>query len=152
MKGKGMSGHQRPYQGKSDEWQTPPEILTALGPFDDDVASAGRKDGLTRQWRGFVWCNPPYGPEVEKWIGKMWGHGNGIALVFARTETRWFRDVWHRAHALLFLYGRLHFYKNGNRAKGNSGAPSVLIAYGQEAVDRLRKCKLPGAFVRNWEP
>jgi hypothetical protein len=32
---RGMSGHQRS-SGKTDEWLTPPEIITALGPFDLD--------------------------------------------------------------------------------------------------------------------
>lgn len=122
-----------------------------LGPFTEDVAVPGRTDGLTRPWHGFVWCNPPYGPEVGAWLKKCAEHGSALALVFARTETRWFREyAWGRATGMLFLYGRLHFYKNGVRAKANSGAPSVLIAYGDTAMSRLVTTKLPGALVTTW--
>jgi len=144
---KGMGGHQKPHHGITDEWHTPPQILTALGPFDDDPAD-GSMLSLMRQWRGFVWCNPPYGPHVGQWLKKLADHGNGIALTFARTETIWFfSEIWNRADAVLFLKGRLHFYKDGVRAKNNSGAPSVLVAYGAKATNKLGTCQLVGRFV-----
>ena len=146
-----MNIHHRPYRGQTTEWQTPPEILSALGPFDDDPAIAGATDGLTREWSGFIWLNPPYGPEVGLWLARLVKHGRGLALVFARTETRWFREwVWDHATALLFLHGRPHFYKDGQRAKGNSGGPLVIAAYGNEASDRLVRAKLDGNLVRDW--
>ena len=145
---KGMSGHQRPHDGESHEWQTPPEILQALGPFDMDPCG-GSIDGLTRDWHGFVWCNPPYGPYVGEWLEKLAQHGNGIALVFARTETRWFfQTIWRRANGVLFLEGRLHFYRDGTRAQHNAGAPSVLVAYGTTAIQRLADAQIPGMFLR----
>lgn len=80
----------------------------------------------------------------------MADHGNGIALVFARTETAWFfRTVWERADALLFLRGRIHFYRpDGKRAKTNAGAPSVLVAYGEGNAAALFRSGIPGAFTR----
>lgn len=78
-------------------------------------------------------------------------HNNGIALVFARTETRmFFKDVWPLASSLLFLRGRLTFcYPDGSepRSGGNSGGPSVLIGYGAIASERLRSCADLGAFI-----
>ena len=151
-KGISAGGHEAPNKGATNEWYTPPYILDALGPFDDDPALPGQTDGLTRGWKKFVWLNPPYGPECGKWLKRLSEHGNGIGLVFARTETKWFkRTVWDTASALYFLYGRLSFYKNGMKAKGNSGAPSVLVAYGHTAVDRLKNCTLPGFFVESWK-
>lgn len=145
---KGIGGHHRPHDGNSHEWFTPPEILKALGPFDDDPCRPGIHDGLDRKWRGFVWLNPPYGPHVGTWLARLADHGKGIAIVFARTETRWFFEtVWDRADALLFLRGRLHFYRNGQRAKYNAGGPSVLIGYGEQAVWRLRSAVLDGKLV-----
>src|SRR5438445_818698 len=133
-RGLGMGGHQRPYQGFSHDWYTPPEILRELGPFDYDPCTP---TGDTEPWKGHIWLNPPYGPYTGRWLDKLATHGDGIALVFARTETQWFRrHIWYEATALLFLYGRLHFYRNGKRAKHNSGAPSVLVAYGNEMADR----------------
>jgi hypothetical protein len=146
-----MNIHHAPHHGASTEWETPPEILAALGQFDDDPARAGLTDGLTRAWRGLVWLNPPYGPEIGQWLAKLAEHGSGVALIFARTETRWFVEfVWNFASALLFLHGRPHFYRDGVRAKGNSGGPLVLVSYGIEAQRRLEKCGLLGTLITDW--
>jgi len=71
-------------------------------------------------------------------------HGNGIALVPARTETAMFFEcVWGAADAVLFLKGRPHFYRtDGSRAPFNSGAPIVLIAYGLQNVAALERSEL----------
>lgn len=139
-----MGGHQRAVMMK-DEWLTPPEILRALGAFDlDPCAPINRPwptaathytindNGLTMPWFGRVWCNPPYGLEADRWLDRLAQHGNGIALIFARTETRmFFKNVWNIADAVFFFEGRLHFYHaNGTRAAANAGAPSCLVAYG----------------------
>lgn len=157
-----MTSHQRPYQGLTDEWLTPPSIVQALGPFDLDPCSptvrpwptAARHltiedDGLSHSWEGRVWMNPPYGPATGVWLKKLADHGNGIALVFARTETAMFHEQgWNRADAMLFLRGRLHFHRvDGSRAKFNGGAPSVLIAYGVENVRRLASSEIDGRLV-----
>ncbi|MEW4569339.1 DNA N-6-adenine-methyltransferase [Tautonia sp. JC769] len=163
---RGMSGHHRPNRGATDTWLTPPELIRALGPFDLDPccppvmpwATAKRsyalphQDGLTLPWSGRVWLNPPYGPEVGRWLDRLAGHGNGIALIFARTETEQFhRCVWERADACLFLKGRLHYHHpDGTRAPFNAGAPSVLVAYGPANRETLQRCQLPGAFVVCW--
>lgn len=151
--GLGMSGHQLPIQGHSQDWHTPPDLLGQLGPFDDDPCRPGSIDGLERPWTGFVWLNPPYDRDLALWLHKLADHGNGIALIFARTETRTFYScVWDRADAVLFLKGRLHFYQNGVRAKANAGAPSCLVAYGATAIGRLANSSLEGALVTMWRP
>lgn len=159
---KGIGGHQRAYVGRSDEWLTPPEILKALGEFDLDPCSPINRpwptakqhytiedNGILSTWEGRVFLNPPYGPETGRWLELLADHGNGIALIFARTETdMFFRHVWKRANGLLFLRGRLYFYKvTGERAKSNSGGPSVLIAYGSENAKTLQNCGLDGYYV-----
>lgn len=108
------------------------------------------EDGLAADWgRAFVWLNPPYSFEAWKWLARLADHGNGIALVFARTETAGFVDtIWKRADAVLFLHGRLHFhYPDGRRAAANSGAPSALVAYGARAQERLMFAPLAGTLV-----
>lgn len=87
-----------------------------------------------------------------RWLRRLADHGHGTGLIFARTETSWFvEQVWHRATALLFLDGRVHFHHaDGTRAAANAGAPSVLVAYGPEDADRLAACGLRGSFVRAW--
>jgi hypothetical protein len=149
----------------TDTWLTPPEIINALGSFDLDPCTppampwktAERRftkvdDGLSQNWHGRVWLNPPYSREAVKWLIRMADHGNGIALVFARTETKWFFDtVWNKCHALLFMEGRIHFYlPDGTKAKANSGAPTVLVAYGSENANRLKNSGIRGAFIDNF--
>lgn len=162
----GIGGHTQPNAGKSDDWLTPPFIIEALGPFDlDPCASvdqpwrtAGRQlnvyeGGLQAPWNGFVWCNPPYGSAGWPWLSRLAQHGDGIALIFARTETAgFFAQCWEKASAMLFLEGRLHFHHpvTGLRAAYNSGGPSVLVGYGSTAVDRLELSNLPGVFVQDW--
>lgn len=161
-RGLAMSGHQAPHRGATDVWLTPPAIVGALGPFDlDPCAAVGQPwttaarqftiedDGLAQTWDGFVWCNPPYGPEWQRWLHRLADHGDGIALIFARTETAAFVEaVWERATALRFIHGRLHFHRpNGERARANAGAPSVLVGYGPTAADRLRRADIAGTFI-----
>ena len=110
----GLSAHQK--NGGHDEWLTPPEILRALGAFDLDPCApivrpwetAARHytvqdDGLELPWEGRVWCNPPFGREAVKWLRRMRDHGNGVALIPARTETAMFYEtVWGAADGVLF--------------------------------------------------
>src|SRR5678816_1539030 len=153
----GIGGHQSHHMLK-DEWLTPKYIIDALGPFDLDPCAPVNPpwniahnhytiedDGLAQPWQGFVWCNPVYGKVSKIWLNKLADHpGGGIALIFARTETEMFvTEVWEKADALLFLHGRLYFHHvTGERASSNSGAPSVLVGYKQQAVERLRQCKI----------
>lgn len=156
-----LSAHQSARM-KNDEWLTPPEILAALGRFDlDPCAPIARpwptarqhltleNDGLSHPWWGRVWCNPPFGREAIRWMRKMAAHGNGIALLPARTETAMFYEtVWGRADAVLFIKGRPHFHTvDGARAPFNSGAPICLIAYGLRNANVLKRCNL-GQTVR----
>lgn len=151
-----LSGHQSAAM-KNDEWLTPPEILRALGKFDLDPCApivrpwdtaaihytretkslnfeGGEHSigGLTQRWFGRVWLNPPFGREAHQWLNKLACHGNGIALIPARTETVMFYEtVWGKADGVLFIKGRPHFhYADGRRASFNSGAPIALVAYG----------------------
>lgn len=160
MTGRTMGSHQSQRAG-STTWLTPPHIIAALGEFDLDPCGApgwvtARRhiilpdDGLAAEWVGRVWLNPPYSSEAWVWLDKLAAHGKGTALVFARTETAGFVDqVWRKATPLLFLHGRLHFHHaDGTRARANSGAPSVLVAYGERDARALVDSGLPGTFVR----
>lgn len=146
-----LSGHQSTRM-KNDEWLTPQEILKPLGAFDLDPCApivrpwdtaqhhyTKADDGLSQEWFGRVWLNPPFGSEAIKWLRKLRDHGNGVALIPARTETRMFYEcVWGHAGAVLFIQGRPHFhYVDGARASFNSGAPISLVAYGSDNVIAL---------------
>jgi len=152
----GLSAHQSAKM-KNDEWLTPPEIVSVLGIFDLDPCSPVNRpwdtatkhytvedDGLTQHWDGRVWCNPPFGREAVKWLRRMAQHGNGIALIPARTETAMFYEtVWGRANGVLFLRSRPHFhFVDGSRAAFNSGAPICLVAYGEKNLKALQESGL----------
>jgi len=143
-----MTGH-HPVNHLGDflGWETPPDILKALGRFDFDPRVTGL-NSLSRPWSGRVFLNPPYDRNIHLWLSRLYNHGDGIALIFARTETRHFHDwVWRRADGVFFFKGRLHFYRHGLRAKDNAGAPSCLVAYGERNDESLRTCSLAGYYV-----
>jgi hypothetical protein len=152
-------------QNTTDDWITPLWLLEQLGPFDLDPCASdfqpwvtaatmfkpSETDGLFADWHGFVWMNPPYGAPCGAWLNRLAMHDQGIALVFARTETKmFFESVWGHARSMIFVRGRITFnYPDGSAPKvgHNSGGPSVLIGYGDEATRRLRANSSLGAFV-----
>lgn len=153
----GMGGALR--NDSSVEWWTPPHIFEALGiDFDlDPCAPPGgvpwipaahsysvRDCGLAQPWEGRVWLNPPYGREARKWIGKLADHGNGIALVFVRSDARWGQEAMNRARAVCFIAGRLSFVDgSGVDRKGHNAANgSMLLAYGPECAKAVMSCGL----------
>ena len=160
--------HQRNMKTGKDEWLTPPRLLRALGPFDLDPCSPGEnrapwrtasrmialpQNGLAAPWTGRVWLNPPYGKKAPAWLAKLSQHGDGVALVFARTDTAWFHEtVFPYADALFFLRGRLRFHHvDGSAADNTAGAPSFLVAFGErnvQALKELSKKGFAGAFQR----
>ena len=147
--------------GNKMEWFTPPEIVRALGLFDVDVCTSIIRpfefapvnytiedDGLIQEWKGRVWCNPPYGNKTFDWMDKLAKHGNGIALIFARTETKGFhKSIWQKADAVFFFKGRLRFYKQSGVKADSANAASCLIAYGKSNVEAIKKSGLRGQLV-----
>ena len=150
-----------------EEWLTPPYIIKALGTFDLDPCAPIKSirpwntankhysvlaDGLSKEWKGRVWLNPPYGTKTFLWISKLAEHGNGIALIFARTETKGFHEhIWNKADAIFFFEGRLKFYHvTGKEGKSCANAPSCLVAYGSNNTEALiraiKREKLKGKF------
>lgn len=150
----------------TDVWLTPPPLLVKLGAFDLDPCSPLNRpwdtakthytiedDGLNQPWFGRVWMNPPYGRGMDKWMLKLKHHaqtgaGTGIALIFARTETKTFFDyVWDGADAILFIKGRIKFFTPEGKEAGTAGSPSVLIAYGEQEIETLRNSGIPGKLL-----
>lgn len=161
MKKNGIGSHQSAKSVKT-EWLTPLELICEFPLFDLDPCSPINRpwdtahkhytiedDGLKKDWFGMVWCNPPY-DQAQEFLHKLKEHGNGIALIFARTETKtWFSEVWNGASAVLFIEGRLTFcHVSGEKAKANSGAPSALVAYGSECAKILFESEIKGKYIK----
>jgi phage N-6-adenine-methyltransferase len=147
----GIGAHHTKASTTTDVWLTPRWVIDRFGPFDLDPCAADPRpwdcaatnltegdDGLTAEWNGHVWLNPPYS-NIAPWMERLAAHRNGMALVFARTDTAWWHDhVFPAAASILFLRGRLSFCDPaGIAAKHNSGGPSALIAYGRLANAKL---------------
>lgn len=131
-----------------DEWLTPRHLLAALGRFClDPCAPLNRpwdtaekhltllEDGLSQPWVGRVWLNPPYGRETFKWMKCLAEHpGGGIALIFARTDTKGFhREVFEKAHSIFFFEGRISFHHLSGESSGDrANAGSVLVSYNKD--------------------
>jgi len=153
-----------PQNSQNKDWYTPPEVFEMLRfpEFDLDPCSPGKskvpwipatehwtKDdqwlpngfsgftSLDREWHGRVWLNPPYGDDTPKWLAKLANHGNGIALVFARTDTLWFHTIACKADVICFLNGRIRFIDENGKRGGAPGCGSMLLAWGNECADIL---------------
>src|SRR5215218_4718861 len=136
--------------GRSQAHLTPKWLLDALGPFDLDPCAADPRpwdcaatnitraqNGLRVPWFGRVWLNPPFDRyQVGTWMERLAEHGDGIALLHARTEARWFRPVWESSAGILFLDRRIKFCRpDGSEHEANSGAPPVLVAFGKSNAE-----------------
>lgn len=90
-----------------------------------------KDDGLSKPWRGGVWCNPPYGREISSWVKKAYEESqkeyNSFVLMLlpARTDTKWWWEYVQGKATLFFIKGRVKFGDH------NVGAPfpSVLALY-----------------------
>ncbi len=154
MKNKGRGLTHESTRNESIEWYTPPRIFEAIGlQFDLDPCSPGvgksfvpadnhytlPTDGLASPWLGTVWVNPPYGRATGKWLAKLAAHGDGIALVFARTDNKWAQSTLSQADVVCFIAGRLRFYKGDLTTEGGPpGCGSMLIAFGPKCAVAVR--------------
>lgn len=70
------------FSSKTDMWETPQAFFDELDAefhFTLDACAlpenakcaryfTSEMDGLSKKWGGVVWCNPPYGREIAKWV------------------------------------------------------------------------------------
>ncbi len=147
----------------SDNWYTPKWIIDELGPFDCDPCAAPadvrpfqiaptqwteKDDGLTKDWNGVVYMNPPYSRVLlRKFCEKMTAHGNGIALLINRQDNLlWQEVIFPTAASMIFMRNRVKFI----RPDGTTGSPffgSCLVAWGHECDRRLRQSSIAGKYV-----
>ena len=131
--------------GKSIEWATPQDLFDRLDAefhFNLDPCATPenakcryyftkKEDGLQQSWRGFrVFCNPPYGREIVKWVRKAYFMNRlfgtlVVMLLPARTDTKWFHDYVYGRAELRFIKGRVRF---GN-SKENAPFASMIVVY-----------------------
>jgi len=149
--------------GATSEWYTPPHVFKALGcSFDMDVASPGKEKtpwipadtficqaSLAREWRGFIWMNPPFGGRnaLVPWLEKFFTHNNGIALVPDRTSAPWWQSFAPKASSILFVAPKIKFIgTNGYHGKSPAQG-TCLMAAGEYAMDALSVARANGLGV-----
>lgn len=132
------------------EWETPQDIFDVLDAefhFTLDVCAtdenakckdyfARESDGLSQDWSGVCWMNPPYGDEIPGWVAKAHESAKSatvVCLVPARVDTEWWWEHC-RFGEIRFLRGRLKF----GGAKSGAPFPSAVVVF-------------PGNGVRWWE-
>ena len=89
------------------------------------------QDGLKQEWKGTVWMNPPYGREIGKWVEKAYNEAQKgatvVALLPARTDTKWFHEWIYMMNGVdvEFVRGRLKF----GEGKNSAPFPSMLVVF-----------------------
>lgn len=144
------------FSSKTDLHETPADFFMALHqrygftidvcalPFNAKLSRyfSPQVDGLAQYWGGErVWCNPPYGRGVGKWVERCATASAGaqaawnlyapacpelaVMLLPARTDTIWFQDLIIPFARVHFLRGRLKF----NGAESGAPFPSVIAIF-----------------------
>ena len=170
------------------EWFTPPSLFTALlgegskVKFDLDPCSpvegpvpwvparrfwTSDMDALADDWtgQGHVFMNPPYGNMTGPFLKRFMDHGDGIALVAARTDPDWFHEQATRADALLFLSTRLSYWErlcvhcvHGRSKHTSAAATGVEVGYCKARIGTEEGCDCkefdpyPANNVRGYGP
>ena len=124
-------------------WETPQDLFNKLNNefnFETDVCALSINtkcsnyytpdiDGLSQEWKGSCWMNPPYGKEIGLWIKKAYEESlKGsiiVCLIPARTDTKYWHDYCMRATEIRFIRGRLKFSNSNNSAP----FPSAIIIF-----------------------
>lgn len=133
------------FSSKTDIWETPKDLFDTLNKefnFTLDVCAlpenakcekyyTPENNGLSQNWDGIIWCNPPYGRQIGSWVRRALFAsvaGNTVVMLLpARTDTRWFHEyIYNRENVeIRFLKGRLRF---GN-AKNSAPFPSMVVVF-----------------------
>lgn len=128
------------FSSKTDMWATPQHLFDELNAefhFETDVCAVPSNakckkyytpldDGLSQEWSGVCWCNPPYGREIGKWVEKAaTSKALTVMLIPARTDTKWFHDYVYNKVETRFIKGRLKF----GGAQNSAPFPSMIVVF-----------------------
>ena len=149
------------FSSKTDKWATPQAFFDELNrefAFDLDVcalpenAKTARyytpdEDGLTQPWEGVVWCNPPYGRQIGRWVERAFLAGASgttvVMLLPARTDTKWDMLIAHppctylTASSAVRLLNPDHTVKDWARERKGWAAKEFFLALLGCGVERV---------------
>lgn len=133
------------FSSNTDLWATPQSFFEELNKefqFTLDPCATAENDkcrtfytkdddGLKKDWGGqIVFCNPPYGMEIKKWVRKCYEESKKpntvvVMLIPARTDTAYFHDYIYKKSEVRFIRGRLKF----GDAKNSAPFPSMVVVF-----------------------
>lgn len=137
----------------SDDWYTPSWIFDGLGiTFDLDVAHPDHPtavpchrfltvadDGLSADWFGLVWCNPPYSAPT-RWCEKWARHEpGGCILLRADLSTSGPFVAFAGASSVYVPRRRLQFVSGSGARTGAVNFSTVLLGRGAVADAALAR-------------
>ena len=141
------------FSSDTDMWATPQSFFDRLNKvfrFEVDVCAIAENakcktffspdvDGLSQEWNGVCWMNPPYGREISAWVKKAYlsAKKNGatvVCLLPARVDTKWWHDYCSGGE-IHFIKGRLKFGSSANSAP----FPSAVVVFRPQISDAFTK-------------
>ncbi len=145
------------FSSKKVDWCTPQEFFNKLNEefhFVLDAAATDKTakcdlyftpktDGLSQSWvcGGAVFCNPPYGREIAKWVAKAYNEAKTVKypivlLIPARTDTVYFHDYIYGKSEIRFVKGRLKFTDERGRTFKSAPFPSMIVIYNGNSLGK----------------
>lgn len=141
------------------EWYTPPQFIVAarevMGEIDLDPASSSvaqntvqakrfytkDDDGLSVEWRGRVWLNPPYSSELlPKFVDKLCESidcgkvSKAVVLVNNATETSWFQKLAASALMVCFPKSRIKFHDATGKPANTPLQGQAILFFGGDGT------------------
>lgn len=132
------------FSSETDLWATPQTFFDRLhAEFDFELDPCCNKDnhkcwkyftedddGLTQDWSQYrTFMNPPYGKFIGDWIRKAYEESQKgatvVALIPARTDTRYWHDYVMKAEEIRLVRGRLKF----GDGKNSAPFPSAVVVF-----------------------
>tara|TARA_R110000824_G_scaffold356193_1_gene543400 strand:- start:648 stop:1175 length:528 start_codon:yes stop_codon:yes gene_type:complete len=103
--------------------------------FGPDHPIGYRRDALAQPWNGVVWCNPPYGRGVNKWVEKCAAEAKRgstvVLLIMANTDTTYFHEHGWKATEIRLIRGRVKFLRKDGSPAGSAPKGSALLIFTQ---------------------
>lgn len=130
------------FSSNTEEWETPQNLFDALNNefhFTLDVCATNENhkcsdyftkeiDGISKEWIGVCWMNPPYGKTIKYWIKKAYDESlkgsTVVCLIPARTDTAYWHDYVMKGE-VRFIRGRLKF----SGSKNSAPFPSAIVIF-----------------------